>query len=172
MNWCFIIPLIVGILCAILGYLLGRLVAPTKTVRAVDNTEALKWRERYAELEGELAECRKSLKNKVETEAVGIVVPFDASKVKAIFGKKVKQDDLKIVEGIGPKIEELFRDNGINTWKDLSTTTVLRCQEILKSGGKSFEIHRPDTWPKQAEMAYNGQWEELKHWQNTLDGGK
>lgn len=172
MNWCFIIPLIVGVLCAILGYLLGKQVAPAKRIRAVDNPEALKWRERYATLEGELAQCRKTLKEQVEKDAVGNVLPFDAAKVKAVFGKKVKQDDLKIIEGIGPKIEELLQKNGIRTWKDLSETTVLRCQEILKSGGKAFEIHRPDTWPKQAKMAYNGHWDELKHWQKTLHGGK
>ncbi|WP_417363028.1 hypothetical protein [Galbibacter sp.] len=172
MNWCFIIPLIVGIICAILGYLLGRQSAATKKVTKVDNSEAVKWREKYADLEGQLAECRKSLRVQKEKGASGSVLPFDAAKVKAVFGKKVKQDDLKIVEGIGPKIAELFHNNGINTWKDLSTTTVLRCQEILRSGGKAFEIHKPDTWPKQAEMANNGLWEELKNWQNTLDGGK
>jgi|SRR5690606_836670 len=173
MNWCFIIPLIVGILCAILGYLLGRQSAPTATVTdSTGNSETIKWRERYADLEGQLAECRKTLKTQIEKSAVGSVLPFDATKVKAVFGKKVKQDDLKIIEGIGPKIEELFHNNGIKTWEDLSTTTVLRCKKILKSGGKAFELHRPDTWPKQAEMAYNGLWEELKHWQKTLDGGR
>jgi len=172
MNWCFIIPLLVGIICAILGYLLGRMSAPTKRITNVDNSETVKWREKYADLEGQLAACRKSLKVEQEKGAVGSVLPFNAAKVKEVFGKKVKQDDLRIIEGIGPKIEELFHKNGVKTWKDLSTTTVLRCQEILKSGGKAFEIHRPDTWPKQAEMAYNGLWEELKKWQDTLDGGK
>ena|SRR5690606_12239146 len=172
MNWCFIIPLLVGIICAILGYLLGRMSAPTKRITNVDNSETVKWREKYADLEGQLAACRKSLRVEQEKGAVGSVLPFNAAKVKEVFGKKVKQDDLRIIEGIGPKIEELFHKNGVKTWKDLSTTTVLRCQEILKSGGKAFEIHRPDTWPKQAEMAYNGLWEELKKWQDTLDGGK
>ncbi|HLV63862.1 hypothetical protein [Galbibacter sp.] len=174
MNWCFIIPLIVGLICGVLGYLLGKQSAATatKVIKDVDNTEVLKWREKYADLEGQLVECRKSLKLEREKGAVGTVLPFDAAKVKAVFGKKVKQDDLKIVEGIGPKIEELFHNNGIKTWKDLSETTVLRCKKILKSGGKAFEIHRPDTWPKQAEMAYKGLWEELKQWQKTLDGGR
>src|SRR5690606_40462691 len=116
MNWCFIIPLIVGILCAVLGYLLGKQSAPAKGRRVADNTntEALKWRERYANLEGELAQCRKALKSELDKQSATSVLPFDAAKVKAVFGKKVKQDDLKIVEGIGPKIEELLNQNGIN----------------------------------------------------------
>lgn len=170
MNWCFIIPIIVGLICAILGYLLGRLRPKAKAVETVNNSEAQKWRARYAEMEGDLVECRKRLKAQ-SAQASATVISFDPDKVKAVFGKKIKRNDLKIVEGIGPKIEALFQDNGIRTWKDLSQATVLRCREILASGGKSFEMHKPDTWPKQAEMADHGKWEELKQWQDTLKGG-
>lgn len=170
MNWCFIIPLIVGLICAILGYLLGRLRPQAKAAEPVDDTEAVKWRERYAVMEGELADCKRKLKAQMAQTAV-TALPFDQDKVKAVFGKKIKQDDLKIVEGIGPKIEKLFHENGVRSWRELSITTVLRCREILASGGKSFEIHKPDTWPKQAEMADRGQWEELKQWQDTLNKG-
>ena len=34
--------------------------------------------------------------------------------------KKWKQDDLKAVEGIGPKIAGLLMDSGIKTWKQLA----------------------------------------------------
>jgi len=33
-------------------------------------------------------------------------------------------------------------------------------------------MHNPGTWPKQAEMAAEGKWDELKVWQDELDGGK
>jgi hypothetical protein len=33
-------------------------------------------------------------------------------------------------------------------------------------------VHIPATWPKQAEMAAAGKWDELKAWQDELDGGK
>jgi len=32
--------------------------------------------------------------------------------------------------------------------------------------------HVTDTWPKQAEMAAAGKWDELKKWQDELDWGK
>jgi len=32
--------------------------------------------------------------------------------------------------------------------------------------------HVTDTWPKQAKLAADGKWEELKKWQDELDGGK
>jgi predicted flap endonuclease-1-like 5' DNA nuclease len=97
---------------------------------------------------------------------------FDASIAKAVFGKKITENDLTTVEGIGPKIAELFENSGITTWKDLSETSIERCKEILKSGGERYRVHIPDTWPKQAKLAYEGKWQELLDWQDLLDGGK
>ena len=100
------------------------------------------------------------------------LIPFDATAALAVFGKKVNQDDLKLVEGIGPKIEELFHAAGIKTWKALSETSIERCKEILDAAGERFQIHNPGTWPKQCELMYEGKWQELKEWQDKLDGGK
>ena len=100
------------------------------------------------------------------------IIPFDANLASSIFGKKIKENDLKIVEGIGPKIEELFNASGILTWKALSETSVERCNDILHSAGERFVIHNPSTWPRQAKLAYEGKWKDLKDWQETLDGGK
>jgi hypothetical protein len=74
--------------------------------------------------------------------------------------------------GIGPKIEKLFHNEGIRTWKALSETTIEKCQQILDNAGENHRIHNPATWPKQCEMAYLGKWNELKEWQDKLTGGK
>lgn len=87
-------------------------------------------------------------------------------------GKKWKADDLKIVEGIGPKIEELLHKAGIKTWKALSETSADRIKEILDAAGPSFQIHDPSTWAQQAGLADQGKWDELKKWQDELDAGK
>lgn len=81
-------------------------------------------------------------------------------------------DDLKIVEGIGPKIAELFNEAGIYTFAQLAATPVERLQEILDAAGPRYRTHNPGTWPKQAELAAAGKWDELKAWQDELDGGK
>ena len=83
-----------------------------------------------------------------------------------------KPDDLKIVEGIGPKIEELCNNIGIFTWKQLSETSVERLQEILNAAGKRYQIHNPATWAEQARMANEGEWDALKIYQDHLKGGK
>ncbi|QLE01323.1 hypothetical protein HX109_06980 [Galbibacter sp. BG1] len=164
MNWCLIIPLIVGVVCAVLGYLLGKLSAGDHS------SEIEAWQKKYDKLDSDLADCRAKLarKDTVTTH----LIPFDAAMAKSAFGKKIKQDDLKIVEGIGPKIELLFHAKGIKTWKELSDCSVEKCYEVLKSGGKAFDIHRPETWPEQAKLAYEGKWIKLKAWQDELKGGK
>jgi len=96
---------------------------------------------------------------------------FNAGLAKAVFGKKIIGDDLKVVEGIGPKISELFHTNGITTWYQLSQASIERCQQVLDTGGKRYEIHNPSTWPKQAGLAFEGKWEELNTLQDRLDGG-
>ncbi len=87
-------------------------------------------------------------------------------------GKKYKQDDLTIVEGIGPKIAELLQGAGISSWAQLAVTSPYRLREILDGGGSQFNIHDPETWPKQAGMAADGKWDELQKLQDELDGGK
>lgn len=87
-------------------------------------------------------------------------------------GKKVKENDLKFVEGIGPKIEELLHNAGITTWAQLGATEPATIQQILDDAGSKFAMHDPATWPKQAQLAADGQWEELEAYQEHLKGGK
>ncbi len=94
------------------------------------------------------------------------------AEAKAVFGKRIKADDLKIVEGIGPKIEQLFKDAGIKTWYMLSKTDPADLKKILDDAGPRFLMHVPRTWPRQAQMAYEGRWAELLKYQDELDGGK
>lgn len=86
--------------------------------------------------------------------------------------KRWKQDDLTAVEGIGPKISGLLKDAGITTWRMLANTEVSKIQSILDAAGKRFKLADPATWPKQAEMAADGRWDDLQEYQDFLQGGK
>lgn len=81
-------------------------------------------------------------------------------------------DDLKKMEGIGPKIESLLNDANIYSWSKLSVTNPSTIREILLAAGDRFKMHDPTTWPQQAKMAANGEWEKLQKWQDELDGGR
>ncbi len=86
--------------------------------------------------------------------------------------KRYKQDDLKAVEGVGPKIAELLNNGGINTWRELANTDVAKIQGILDAAGSRYKLADPGTWPKQAELAADGKWDELTEYQDFLQGGK
>lgn len=88
-----------------------------------------------------------------------------------ILGFSNNPEDLKIVEGIGPKIEQLLKDAGIHNWTDLSNAATDRLQSILDAAGDSFRLAKPDTWAKQAELAAAGKWGELSDYQDFLQGG-
>jgi predicted flap endonuclease-1-like 5' DNA nuclease len=88
-----------------------------------------------------------------------------------ILGFSNNPEDLKIVEGIGPKIESLLKEGGINNWDDLATTLVARLYEILDAAGENYRLAKPATWPRQAALAAEGRWDELKEYQKFLDKG-
>ncbi len=80
-----------------------------------------------------------------------------------------KADDLKKIEGIGPKIAETLVAAGIASFADLANAKPAKISEII-AGVRGN--HVTDTWPAQAKLAADGKWDELKKWQDELDGGK
>lgn len=82
------------------------------------------------------------------------------------------RDDLKIVEGIGPKIEQILFNAGITTYGQLAATSVQQLKDILAEAGSRYVMHDPGTWSAQALLAANGEWENLKAYQDFLNAGK
>ena len=98
--------------------------------------------------------------------------PKKAAAKKATAKKATaKGDDLKKIEGIGPKIAEIFNNAGITTFAELAATSVEKLQEILAAAGSRYASKKPGSWPKQAKMAAEGKWDELKAWQDAHDHG-
>jgi predicted flap endonuclease-1-like 5' DNA nuclease len=83
-----------------------------------------------------------------------------------------RPDDLKRIEGIGPKISRLLKDNGILTFAQLANTSIDRLRAILLAGGPNFQLADPTTWPEQAKLAADEAWDELQALQDRLIGGR
>ena len=83
----------------------------------------------------------------------------------------VEPDDLKVIEGIGPKISSLLQAAGIMTFAHLASTDVSRLKQIIAEAGLSA-LADPTTWPEQATLAAAGKWDELQALQDTLKGGR
>ena len=95
-----------------------------------------------------------------------------AAPAKKAAKAKSTGDDLTIIEGIGPKIAELFIAEGITTFAQLADTSVERMTEILHAAGSRFSMHKPDTWAQQSALARDGKMDELKTLQDELNAGK
>ncbi len=176
--------LIVLIVAAILGFIIGYLIKKQKHAKLVKELEEKMAKQKAdyeasisslkadhekeaGKLKAELDNCRKELK---ALQAAG---EFDAEAARKVFGKKVNKDDLKMVEGIGEKIESILKASGIDTWAKLSDSKPEEIKELLlEKGGSQYAIHEPRTWPDQARLMTANKWEELKKLQDELSGGR
>jgi hypothetical protein len=82
-------------------------------------------------------------------------------------------DDLKRIEGIGPKISAVLQAAGITTFTHLAATNADQLRQILEATDpRLLRLADPTTWPQQAELAADGEWNALEELQNELKGGR
>jgi predicted flap endonuclease-1-like 5' DNA nuclease len=181
LGW-ILIAVVLGIL---IGWLLRSVTARRQIARAraraVDGAEVEQLRERIAVLEVGGVDGSSPLAEsppvpveprRIAETAEQQVAALDLSGAAAVLGAKISIDDLKLIEGIGPKIEDLCHGIGIRTWTDLSTTEVSLLRTMLADAGPRFRTHDPSTWPQQAGFLAAGRWAEFKDLTDRLDGGR
>lgn len=106
------------------------------------------------------------------TAAAGTVRPAVDFKAAAAHGFSVKGDDnLQLIEGVGPKIEGLLNGAGLRTFADVANAGVGRLRDILAAAGPDFRLATPDTWVAQARLAAANDWATLRVLQDQLVGG-
>lgn len=112
-------------------------------------------------------------KAKSTKAAAAKVAPKKSKTAAAKSGKKaVAADDLKKIEGIGPKIAGLLKAKDIHTFADLAKAKKSTLSAVLADAGSRFKMHDPSSWPQQAKLAVKGEWEKLAKLQGELKGGK
>ncbi len=79
-------------------------------------------------------------------------------------------DDLKKLEGIGPKVAELLNGMGITTFAGLAAADPAAIQKTLDEAG--LQMMNPEGWIMQAKLAAEGKWDELAKLQDELKGGR
>ena len=96
---------------------------------------------------------------------------IDVSAARAAGFNLKHDDDLTIIEGIGPKIDELFHANGVGSFAQLARLSVQEMLAILDRGGPNFQLANPGSWARQAALASENRWAELKRLQEELITG-
>ena len=84
---------------------------------------------------------------------------------------KTEAVDLTKIEGIGPKGAEALANAGIDSFEKLSKAKPDQIKEILTEASSRMAHLDPTSWPKQAKMAAEGKWDELKEWQDKAKAG-
>jgi hypothetical protein len=79
-------------------------------------------------------------------------------------------DDLKRIEGIGPKISSLLQSAGIGTFAQLAASDTDELRQMLIGAG--IWVADPSTWPEQSRLAAAGEWQALEELQAELKGGR
>ena len=168
------LPLLIA---ALIGFVVGWLL---KHLGARRRIEALEGRLRKEEARGAVARRDLEVKRREHSALGGELDQAredlarcreDSAESEAPDGPPPK-DDLKKVEGIGPKIEGLLNAAGIDTWARLAAAPVAEVQAVLDEAGPRYRIHDPGTWGRQAGLAAQGRWDELEELQERLKGGR
>ncbi|MEM6842399.1 MAG: hypothetical protein AAF632_09235 [Bacteroidota bacterium] len=133
-------------------------------------------RQQNSELQSELSLCLASKKapETVKPEAADEINPLmGGSPSGVVVEAPPVPDNLKIVEGIGPKIEGMLNAEGIYTFAQLATADREKLRNIMAAEGPKFlAVHDPTTWPKQAKLAAEENWEDLETYKGQLKGGR
>jgi len=80
-------------------------------------------------------------------------------------------DDLKIIEGVGPKIATVLADAGITTFTQLAGTDPEQLEKIVRDDA-GIKAANPASWPEQAAFAASGNWDGLEKMQKRLIAGR
>jgi predicted flap endonuclease-1-like 5' DNA nuclease len=107
-----------------------------------------------------------------DRESVDANVPASAATaVEETPAVEAEPDNLKRIEGVGPKMATVLNEAGITTFAQLASYTPAELREILNAAGVA-QITDPATWPEQAELAAAGDWAALDALQDDLEAGR
>jgi len=86
------------------------------------------------------------------------------------MGGFTASDDLTVIEGIGPEISKTLKAAGIKSYGKLAASDKAALDKIL--AGPKFNYAKTDSWAKQAKLARDGKWDELKKLKDKLKAGR
>jgi predicted flap endonuclease-1-like 5' DNA nuclease len=110
------------------------------------------------------------LPNETELDNASVPLVKKQPKLSAESKTQKQADDLKKIEGIGPKISRLLNEQNITTFAVLAKTEIDDLKNLLAEA--NIRIADPATWPEQAVYAAKQDWQGLKAFQDKLKGGR
>lgn len=71
--------------------------------------------------------------------------------VKTTKTKNVAKNDLKVIDGIGPKMEAVLNSAGVKSFKDLATSNVDQLKAALLKADNRYRLMDPSPWVQAAK---------------------
>ena len=75
--------------------------------------------------------------------------------------------DLNLIVGVNPRIADLLKEAQIMSLSDLAQADEKKLKKIIENAELTGYAD-PSSWPKQAQLATSGKWEELKTLQDEM----
>ena len=175
--------LALGILWTVIGFILWFLIQPqdepTVDLSAVNRleTQVKGYDARFRDLDARL----DAKVNDVDTRLSRRFGDYDSriGKLEAVpqdlhtlaFTAPTAPDDLKIIEGIGPKMEAALIGAGIDTYGKLANASESQLRAAVEAAGMSFAPSIP-TWARQAQYLVDGDMDGFRAYVDELTAGR
>ncbi|MBE1877784.1 helix-hairpin-helix domain-containing protein [Myceligenerans pegani] len=124
---------------------------------------------KQAALAADAAKAAEATGEDVDAEAVA-----DDAEAAAAVAPEPEQpadEDLKVIEGIGPKIEKALKAAGITSYAQVAATSEAELRESIAKSGIKF-APSVKTWAQQAQYLVEGDGAGLDEYQDYLVGGQ
>lgn len=116
-----------------------------KTAKKAKKVLASTAKEVKAEAAPKAAKAKKVLATTKKTTAKKVL----ATTKKA--AAKVKADDLKVINGIGPKMEKVLNAKGIKSYADLAVFNPIALKDLLVGENPRYAMYEPKEWVAEAK---------------------
>jgi len=105
------------------------------------------------DLKGKVEKASKPATKKQAAKKAPVkkTAPVKKAEVKKVEKTVAVKNDLKVVKGIGPKMEALLNENGITSYEDLAKTTLKNLEQTLTNAGMNTKMYNSAEWKVQAK---------------------
>jgi predicted flap endonuclease-1-like 5' DNA nuclease len=111
----------------------------------------------------------RDLQAVVDAHVVEAAPPIpDLREGERVLGQPVRFNDFTGIQGIGPAIAQLLIGRGLTTWWSLAHADIELLRSMLSEAGPKYQVHDPTSWPQQARLLANGQWDRFKTLRDAL----
>lgn len=124
-----------------------------------------------AEATADAKEQKKEAKKTVAKKTDALEKEGEEEKAPKAEKATTTPEDLTKIEGVGPKAAEALVAAEISSFAALAKADAESIKTILTEASPRLAHLDPTSWAKQAQMAADGKWDELKAWQDSVKGG-